>query len=126
MMDHLRALLASSLLATCVAIGVGEWTGTAPGKLEAALPGMATVTGTVTAPSSFSAAQVYLRNTDKGILHMVYTQAGRFRATPLFPGNYEVTVIAKGLASDKQRVTLKVGDNPALALTLHAGSAPAP
>src|SRR6058998_95018 len=56
------------------------------------LTGMATMTGSVSAGRPFKAAQVYIRNTDKRILYMVYTNAGQFRALGLFPGSYEVSV----------------------------------
>src|SRR5437867_13159776 len=68
------------------------------------LTGMATMTGSVTAGKPFKAAQVYIRNTDKRILYMVYTNAGQFRALGLFPGNYEVSVTARGLKSDIQQL----------------------
>jgi len=41
--------------------------------LQAEVPGTATVTGTVTASESFTAAQVYLRNVDRDMVYMVYT-----------------------------------------------------
>ena len=65
------------------------------GSLQAAVPGTATVSGTVTASQPFTAAQVYMRNLDKGIVYMVYAQAGRFRAVALFPGNYEISASTK-------------------------------
>src|SRR5436189_4040686 len=58
------------------------------------LTGMATMTGSVTAGKPFKAAQVYIRNTDKRIMYMVYTNAGQFRASGQFPGNYESTLTA--------------------------------
>src|ERR1700694_1755899 len=67
------------------------------------LTGMATMTGSVTAGKPFKAAQVYIRNTDKRILYMVYTNAGQFRALGLFPGDYEGSVTARGCASHIQR-----------------------
>src|SRR5882672_8648032 len=82
------------------------------------LTGMATMTGSVTAGKPFKAAQVYIRNTDKRILYMVYTNAGQFRARALFPGNYEVSVTAKGLKSDIQRLAIKAGDAPNLKFSL--------
>src|SRR5467141_3780116 len=81
------------------------------------LTGMATMTGSVTAGKPFKAAQVYIRNTDKRILYMVYTNAGQFRALGLFPGNYEVSVTARGLKSDIQRLAIKAGDTPSLRLS---------
>src|SRR5439155_1707585 len=82
------------------------------------LTGMATMTGSVTAGKPFKAAQVYIRNTDKRILYMVYTNAGQFRALGLFPGNYEVGVTARGLKSDIQRLAIKAGDAPSLRFSL--------
>ena len=82
------------------------------------LTGMATMTGTVTAGKPFKAAQVYIRNTDKRILYMVYTNAGQFRALGLFPGNYEVSVTARGLKSDIQKLAIKAGDAPSLKFSL--------
>jgi len=84
----------------------------------AGLTGMATMTGAVTAGKPFKAAQVYIRNTDKRILYMVYTNAGQFRARALFPGNYEVSVTAKGLKSDIQKLAIKAGDAPTLKFAL--------
>jgi len=49
---------------------------------------------------------------------MVYTNAGKFRAVSLFPGNYEVSVTAKGFTSDTQKLAIKAGDKPTLALSL--------
>jgi streptogramin lyase len=79
---------------------------------------MATMTGSVTAGKPFKAAQVYIRNTDKRILYMVYTNAGKFRARALFPGNYEVSVTARGLKSDTQKLAIKAGDSPSLRFSL--------
>jgi streptogramin lyase len=85
------------------------------------LAGMARLTGTVTAPQAFKAAQVYIRNVDKNILYMVFTGGGQFRASPLFPGNYEIVVRAKGLESDAQKVTLRAGEASKLSFAMHAG-----
>src|SRR5262245_55070495 len=84
----------------------------------AGLTGMATMTGSVTAGKPFKAAQVYIRNTDKRILYMVYTNAGQFRALGLFPGNYEVSVTARGLKSEIQKLAIKAGDAPSLRFSL--------
>ena len=87
----------------------------------ASLAGMARISGIVESAVPFKAAQVYLRNTDRLLTYMVFTNAGQFRAVALFPGNYEVSVSAKGLRSDAQKVALKAGDNPRLQLSLRAG-----
>src|SRR5690242_9766006 len=59
-----------------------------------ALTGMGSLSGTVTAAKPFKAAQVYLRSVDKRrrVQYMVYTNAGKFKAVALFPGNYEIIV----------------------------------
>ena len=49
----------------------------------AAVASMARLSGSVTAPTAFKAAQVYIRNVDKNIAHMVFTSAGQFRAVSL-------------------------------------------
>lgn len=84
----------------------------------ATLPGMASLSGTVDSPKPFKAGQVYLRNVDKRILYMVYTNAGAFRAVSLFPGNYEISAMAKGLESDVQKLSVKAGDNPKVKMSL--------
>jgi streptogramin lyase len=110
-----------------IAAGVFQVRGAAaPAQTQAArrpaaatgMAGMATMTGTVTAGKPFKAAQVYIRNTDKRILYMVYTNAGQFRARGLFPGNYEVSVTARGLTSDVQRLAIKAGDAPSMRFSL--------
>jgi hypothetical protein len=84
-----------------------------PDSRAADLQGLATVSGTVTAPAPFKAAQVYLRNVDKRIQYMVFTRDGEFRAVALFPGRYELTVRARGLASGTRKLVLKAGDRRA-------------
>src|SRR5262245_45969064 len=116
------ALAVLGALAAFAALGTSEWFGAGTQVVEAAMPGMATVSGTVTAPGAFTAARVYLRNTEKQITYMVYTQGGKFRATPLFPGNYQISVLTKGLVSDTQNVSLKEGANTAITLAMRAGA----
>src|SRR5262245_43502175 len=91
-----------------------------PAAAQAGLSGTASVSGTVDSTAPFKAAQVFIRNVDKRILYMVYTNAGQFRAVALFPGNYEVSVSTKGLESDVQKLTSKAGENPKLKLSLRA------
>ena len=110
------------LVVTYIVFGVSGWVAATPATVQAAAPaGTASVSGTVTSTAPFKAAQVSLRNVDKRILYMVYTNAGQFRALALFPGNYEVSVATKGLVSDTQKVVLKAGDNPAVKLSLRPG-----
>jgi cytochrome c5 len=113
--------VAGSLLASAVVFqvsGVAAPGQTAVPQRAAGLTGMATMTGSVTAGKPFKAAQVYIRNTDKRILYMVYTNGGQFRARALFPGNYEVSATAKGLKSDIQKLAIKAGDAPSLKFSL--------
>jgi virginiamycin B lyase len=108
-------------------IGVG---GRSSATLTAAqatsLSAMGNLSGTVTSSRPFKAGQVYIRNVDKRIMYMVYTNAGQFRSVALFPGNYEISVRAKGLQSDVQKLVVKTGDNPKVSLSLRdAASGPA-
>ena len=90
----------------------------------ASLRGMASLTGTVDATRPFKAAQVFIRNVDKRMLYMVYTNAGKFRAVALLPGNYEINVQARGLESDVQKLVIKAGDRPDVKLSLLDASSP--
>ena len=94
--------------------------------LQAEVPGTASLSGTVTASQPFTAAQVYVRNVDRGIVHMVYTNAGRYRAVALFPGTYEVSASTKRLESDVRTVTVGAGDAAEIDLALGALSGDAP
>src|SRR5688572_7162093 len=82
------------------------------------LAGLATVSGTVTSPSPFRAAKVYLRNTDKRVQYMVYTAGGKYQAIHLMPGKYEMRVEADGLDSPMTPFTLNAGTNPPQNATL--------
>ncbi len=89
----------------------------------AALPGFGNISGSVQSAAPFKAAQVFIRNVDKRVLFMVYTSAGQFRATPLFPGNYEISASAGTLRSDVQKLVVKAGDNPKVSLSLRDAAA---
>jgi hypothetical protein len=56
------------------------------------LAGLGSISGTVKAPKEFKAAKVYMKNVDKNVVYMVFTEGGRYQAVDLFPGNYEVSV----------------------------------
>src|SRR5216117_2372305 len=91
-------------------IGVGGRTSATLTAAQAtSLSAMGNLSGTVTSPRPFKAAQVYIRNVDKRIMYMVYTNRGQFRSVALFPGNYEIRVTAKGLQSDVQKLVVKTG-----------------
>jgi len=111
--------LVGSLAVGYAVVDVSPWMAGAPRAVEAApLPGFGTLTGTVTAAAPFKAARVWLRNTDKRVLYMVYTSAGQFRATALFPGNYEVSSGVDALQSPVQKLVVKAGDNPKVTIAL--------
>src|SRR5215831_2413539 len=122
-MTYLREVRMRKLIATlgaaCVFLGVTMWAAAPPAQVNG-IAGTASVSGTVDSAAPFKAAQVFIRNVDKKILYMVYTNAGQFRAVALFPGNYEVNVSTKGLESDVQKLTLRAGETPKLKLSLHA------
>ena len=86
--------------------------------LQAEVPGTGTLSGTVTASEPFQAAQVYIRNVDKDMVYMVYTNGGRYRAVALFPGNYEVSASTKHLESDVQTLTVAAGEAGEVNLTM--------
>ena len=114
-----------SLVAGYVVVDMGPRLAGEPSVAQAAaIPGFGNISGSVQAATPFKAAQVFIRNTDKRVLFMVYTSAGQFRATPLFPGNYEISASAGTLRSDVQKLVVKAGDNPKLSLSLRdaAGS----
>ena len=109
---HIVALVCVSVLATL--------------SVRAEVPGTGKLSGTVTAPQAFTAAQVYIRNVDLGIVYMVYTNQGRYRAVALFPGNYEVSVSTKHLESDAQAVTIAAGDTAEVNLSMSPLSSDTP
>jgi len=119
--------VAGSLATAYVVQGVSGWVAATPTTVQAApLAGTAVLTGTVDSTASFKAARVSIRNVDKRILYMVYTQAGQFRAVNMFPGNYEVSVATKGLESDVQKLVLKAGNNAKVTLSLRGATSAKP
>jgi virginiamycin B lyase len=78
-------------------------------QAQSTIPGTGAVTGTVTATKPFTAAQVYLRNAEKGVTFMVYTAGGNYQAINLYPGVYDVHVARRGFASDPQKITVPAG-----------------
>jgi hypothetical protein len=120
-----RVLLFSLALTLALIIAgsvAGRLAGTPP-VAQAAVPGFGNLAGTVQSATAFKAAQVLLRNTDKRVLYMVYTNGGRFRSVALFPGNYEVSARTGALQSDVQKLVIKAGDNPEIKLSLSASVA---
>jgi len=110
-----RVLVASLILAIVSAIAV--WAQVAGG----------TISGTITDPSEklIPQAQVSITNVATGIITTVMTNAdGFFTAPNLLPGDYEITVSAKGFTTETRKgITLTVGAQQVFDLTLHVGSA---
>ncbi|PYR55363.1 MAG: hypothetical protein DMF91_24540 [Acidobacteria bacterium] len=114
-------VVAGSLAAACAIFSINGWVAAPATAVQAAtLASTAGLSGTVESTAPFKAAQVSIRNVDKRILYLVYTNAGQFRAVNLFPGNYEIGVTTKGLVSDVQKLALKAGDNPKVKLSLRS------
>src|SRR5918996_3207937 len=108
-------------VAGCVAMGTAI-----TGQQRGELSGTARLSGSVTASQPFKAAQVFIRNADRKVLYMVFTNAGQFRSLALFPGNYEVEVKAKGLQSTVHKLALKAGENAKVSLTMQPGAGVVP
>ena len=84
---------------------------------------LASASGTVTGAKPFAAAKVYLKNTDRRILYMVYTNGGKFQVMHLLPGMYEFSVQAKGQESDVQKLEVKGSEKLTANASMHEVSA---
>jgi Carboxypeptidase regulatory-like domain/TonB-dependent Receptor Plug Domain/TonB dependent receptor len=86
-----------------------------------------TFSGTITDPSdkTIPQAQVSITNVATGITTTVMTNSdGFFSAPNLLPGEYEITVTAKGFNTETRKgISLTVGAQQVFNLTLHVGSA---
>ena len=86
-----------------------------------------TLSGTITDPSDkfVPQAQISIKNVATGITTTVTTNSdGFYIAANLLPGEYEVTVSAKGFASEARKgISLTVGAQQVFNLSLHVGSA---
>lgn len=118
------AVVVTALVAGYLATGGGTGVSAQRPQTAASLQGTASLTGTVDGTRPFKAAQVFIRNVDKRMLYMVYTNAGSFRAVALLPGNYEINVQARGLESDVQKLAIKAGERPTVKLSLREASNP--
>lgn len=86
-----------------------------------------TIYGTITDPSEklVPQAQVSITNVATGITNTVMTNSdGFFTAPNLLPGEYEITVSAKGFNTEVRKgITLTVGAQQVINVVLHVGSA---
>src|SRR6202162_972177 len=87
------------------------------------LAGLGSVSGTVKAPNEFKSAKVYLKNVDKNVVYMVFTEGARYQAVDLFPGNYEVSVTKNGFTGGEvQKITIASGGSATADFTLKEGT----
>jgi hypothetical protein len=87
------------------------------------LAGLGSASGTVKAPQEFKSAKVYLKNVDKNVVYMVFTDGGRYQAVDLFPGNYEVSVTKNGFTGgDAQKITIAPGGHATADFALKEGT----
>ncbi|HUY14334.1 MAG TPA: TonB-dependent receptor [Terriglobia bacterium] len=92
-------------------------------RLRAQVVG-ATLSGTITDQSGavIPNAKVSIKNVATGVVRVASTnQRGIYSAPNVLPGSYEVTVSASGFSSTKTTLTLTVGEQEALNLTLKVG-----
>jgi carboxypeptidase family protein/TonB-dependent receptor-like protein len=110
-----RALTIFSILAILLSVPIG-----------AQVAG-GTLSGTITDPSEklVPQAQVSITNVATGITTTVTTNSDGFYIVPnLLPGEYQVTVSAKGFSTEtKKGISLTVGAHQVFNLTLQVGSA---
>src|SRR5579863_1801298 len=86
----------------------------------------ANLSGTITDPSGAVVpnAQVAIKNVATGVVRTVTTNAdGVYSAPNLQPGDYEVTASAAGFNAEATKITLTVGADQALNLTMKVGQA---
>lgn len=85
----------------CLALVLGAL----PAAQAAILPGLGEISGTVAAPQG-AIVPVYLYNAERKVGYAVFAVAGRYRATQMFPGRYEVTIRRAGLEMAPVNVAL--------------------
>ena len=86
MVNHSRILARLAVTASLIALSQS------PTASAQAQPGMADLTGKVSAEKALGQLTVYAFNTDKSVGYLVYVVDGRYRAVDLFPGHYEVSL----------------------------------
>src|SRR5256885_676324 len=86
----------------------------------------ATLSGTITDPSGAALVhvEVAIRNSATGVTRTVTSDSAGFYTAPnLVPGDYQVTVAARGFSTSVADVTLTVGSNQTLDVGMKVGAA---
>src|SRR5438128_10667416 len=86
----------------------------------------ATLSGTITDPSGAALVQVKvsIKNSATGVTRTVTSDSAGFYTAPnLVPGDYQVTVAARGFSTSVADVTLTVGSNQTLDVGMKVGAA---
>lgn len=120
-----RVRIPGIILVATIAVVVwclGPLSGPFAVNAQSQVAGTGSVSGTVTAPLPFKAAEVFLRNTDNNVMYMVYTAGGHYRSTALLPGAYEITVKKTGFAADAQRLVVEPGTNAVVDFEMTEGA----
>jgi Carboxypeptidase regulatory-like domain/TonB dependent receptor-like, beta-barrel/TonB-dependent Receptor Plug Domain len=115
-----RNLVLWGAVVTALVLSLGLNTG-----LNAQVVG-ANLSGTITDPSGAVVpnAQVAIKNSATGVVRTVTSNAdGVYSAPNMQPGDYEVTVAAAGFSATTTTITLTVGADQALNLTMKVGQA---
>jgi Carboxypeptidase regulatory-like domain/TonB dependent receptor-like, beta-barrel/TonB-dependent Receptor Plug Domain len=113
-----RKLALCGAVVTALVLSLGLHT-----RLNAQVVG-ANLSGTITDPSGAVVpnAQVAIKNSATGVVRTVTTNAdGVYSAPNLQPGNYDVTATAAGFNAEATKITLTVGADQALNLTMKVG-----
>jgi len=109
-----------------VASFIGAATGAIGGRSAFAQIPSAEVGGTIADATKavIVQARVTLRRRDTGATRSTLTGAnGRYRLASVEPGDYDIEVESPGFNRVRQRLTLRVGDNPTIDFDLSAGFA---
>src|SRR5882672_12781847 len=96
----------------------------APSSLVYAQVAGATLSGTITDPSGAALVhvEVSIKHSATGVTRTVTSDSAGFYTAPnLVPGQYRVTVVARGFVTSVTDVTLTVGANQSLDMRMKVG-----